>query len=404
MAVGEYSLNISRGRTNVTDVAIRSRFLAVSAGILLTGLLGMATDLPAATPAEIQSLLKADKLDQAMREVEVVLRDDADNVELRFLKGIIHTRRNELDAAADEFLTLTQDHPNLPEPYNNLAVVYAAKGEYDKARQTLLRAINTHPSYATAYENIGDIYTKMASEAYVQALQLDESNITAREKLALVNELFSANLARQSAVAQAEPRVDARDTAETAPVPDEPVAPATTEPGPPAAEAPPELIATLPDEIQATTGPASEPVVPSAEEPEPATPEMTAAAAPPTPAPVDASLVTREQIESTVHNWARAWAAQDVNAYLAFYSDDFQPGGGHSRAEWAAQRRDRLTAPRYINLKIEDVQVTIEESNGEARARFRQTYESNTFNSSIMKTLRLTQVGDDWLIRRELTE
>jgi tetratricopeptide (TPR) repeat protein len=353
---------------------------------MLIGLFGVAPAVlsAASTVAEIQSLLKADKLDQAMQATEAALRDDAENVELRFLKGLIHTRRDELDAAADEFLALTQDHPSLPEPYNNLAVVYAAQGEYDKARQTLLRAINTHPSYATAYENIGDIYTKMASEAYVQALQLDESNITAREKLALVNELFSTNLARQSAVAQAEPQVETRVAAEAEPAP-EPAAPAITEPESPAAETSPE------------------PDPPSVAEPEPAPAEV-AVATPPAPEPVAEDQVVRERIEDTVRNWAQAWAAQDVEAYLAYYSDDFRPGDGLSRVDWAAQRRDRLTSPRYINLRVEDIQIEIDQATGEARARFRQTYESNTFNSSIMKTLQLTEARDGWRIKRELAE
>lgn len=378
--------------------------------VMLGAIVCMTMAVSAATTVEIQALLKEDKLNQAMRATESALRDDAGNVELRFLKGIIHTRKNELDAAAAEFLTLTQDHPDLPEPYNNLAVVYAAKGEYDKARQTLLRAINTHPSYATAYENIGDIYTKMASEAYVQALQLDESNITAREKLALVNELFSTNLARQSAVAQArsdvETTVDLPQVAEAEPEPASEVV--EPEPEPAVTEAPvPELIAELPDEmLAADRSPEPEPPVTAEPEPEPE-PEPAievAAAEPAAPDPDELARKAADKVETTVHDWASAWAAQDVDAYLGFYSDDFQPGGGQSRADWVTERRERVAAPRYINVNIEDVQVTINETTGEARARFRQTYQSNTFNSSIMKTLHLTQIGDEWRIRRELTE
>lgn len=372
--------------------------------VMLSVLFCMSMTVSATTTAEIQTLLKADKLDQAMRTAEAALQEDAGNVELRFLKGIIHTRKNELDAAADEFLALTQDHPDLPEPYNNLAVIYAAQGEYDKARQTLLRAINTHPSYATAYENIGDIYTKMASEAYVQALQLDESNIAAREKLAMVNELFSANLARQSVIAQARPEVETEvDLPLVAEAEPEPV-PEVVEPEPPVTEAPaPELIAELPEEMPAPAPPPEpEPPVTTESDPEPAI--EVAAAEPAAPDPDDLARKAVDKVVTTVHDWANAWAAQDADAYLGFYSDDFQPGGGQSRADWAAERRERVKAPRYINLKIEDVQVIINEAAGEARARFRQTYESNTFNSSIMKTLYLTPVGDDWRIRRELTE
>ena len=38
------------------------------------------------------------------------------------------------DDAIRTFSELTEDYPELPEPYNNLAVLYAGQGQYDKAR------------------------------------------------------------------------------------------------------------------------------------------------------------------------------------------------------------------------------------------------------------------------------
>jgi tetratricopeptide (TPR) repeat protein len=71
------------------------------------------------------------------------------------------------------FTKLTEDYPELPEPYNNLAVLYAADGQYDKARAALEMAMRTNPTYATAHENLGDVYAKLASQAYDKALQID---------------------------------------------------------------------------------------------------------------------------------------------------------------------------------------------------------------------------------------
>ena len=90
------------------------------------------------------------------------------------------------------FTGLTEDFPELPEPYNNLAVLYASQGNYDKAKSALELAIHTHPSYATAHENLGDIYAQLASRAYDRALQLDKTNTTAQLKLAMVKDLFSS--------------------------------------------------------------------------------------------------------------------------------------------------------------------------------------------------------------------
>jgi tetratricopeptide (TPR) repeat protein len=107
----------------------------------------------------------------------------------RFLKGLILTEQGKTKEAIEIFTRLTEDYPELPEPYNNLAVIYAGQGQYDKARAALEQSIRTHPSYATAYENLGDVYAKLASQAYSKALQIDASNAGAQNKLSLVREL-----------------------------------------------------------------------------------------------------------------------------------------------------------------------------------------------------------------------
>ena len=78
------------------------------------------------------------------------------------------------------FTKLTEDFPELPEPYNDLAVLHAAQGDYDKARAALEMAIRTNPGYATAHENLGDIYARLASQAYCKALQLEVANATVK--------------------------------------------------------------------------------------------------------------------------------------------------------------------------------------------------------------------------------
>ena len=157
-----------------------------------------------ATPetSEVETLIANGKLQRALSITNKKLAKDKSNVNLLFLKGLILTKKNELEQAKSVFISLSQDHPELPEPFNNLAVIYAAQGDFDNARQALQDAINTHPSYATAHENMGDIYAKMASRAYNQALQLDKDNQTAREKLSLIGGLFSVKANQQIELAE----------------------------------------------------------------------------------------------------------------------------------------------------------------------------------------------------------
>src|SRR3546814_1425123 len=51
---------------------------------------------------------------------------------------------------------------------------------------------------------------------------------------------------------------------------------------------------------------------------------------------------------------AKAWASQDVDAYLAMYATYFTPEGGISRETWVAQRRDRISTPKKISVRVID--------------------------------------------------
>src|SRR5688572_22713531 len=139
--------------------------------------------------ADAAKFLKAGQHREALERVNKALATKPRDAQARFLKAVILTEQGNTREAIDIFTRLTQDFPDLPEPYNNLAVIHAAQGQYEKARVALEQSIRTHPSYATAYENLGDVYAKLASQAYDKALQLDKSNTGAQNKLSLVREI-----------------------------------------------------------------------------------------------------------------------------------------------------------------------------------------------------------------------
>src|SRR6185503_1961577 len=164
----------------------------LSLAIRLAGIVcALAIALPALADdvQDAAKLLKAGQHKQALERVNKALAAKPRDAQARFLKGLILTEQGNSKEAIDIFTKLTQDYPELPEPYNNLAVIYASQGQYEKARVALEQSIRTHPSYATAYENLGDVYAKLASQAYDKALQLDSSNAGAQNKLSLVREL-----------------------------------------------------------------------------------------------------------------------------------------------------------------------------------------------------------------------
>src|SRR3990167_1535961 len=121
---------------------------ALALAIALAPAVGRADGL-----AEAGQLLKSGQHQQAMERVNKLLAGKPKDPQARFLKGLIYAEQGNTLEAIDVFRKLTEDYPELPEPYNNLAVIDASQGHYDRARASLEQSIRTHPSYATAYEN-----------------------------------------------------------------------------------------------------------------------------------------------------------------------------------------------------------------------------------------------------------
>jgi tetratricopeptide (TPR) repeat protein len=156
-----------------------------------------AKTVPAATPGLTPDLAEAARMIQdgeyagARVKIDAALAADAKNPQARFLRGVVQADQDEPDKAVATFQALTEDFPELPEPYNNLAVIWAQRGQYEKARAALESAIASHPDYAIAHENLGDIYSRLAGAEYDRAATLDKTNKGAQAKLVLVRQLYA---------------------------------------------------------------------------------------------------------------------------------------------------------------------------------------------------------------------
>jgi tetratricopeptide (TPR) repeat protein len=145
---------------------------------------------------DISDLLKSGQTDKAMELVNTYLASKPNDAQARFQKGLILTAQGKIDDAIGVFTALTEDYPELAEPYNNLAALYAGQGQYYKARDALETAVRNHPSYATAYENLGDLYAKMAGQAYARAAQLAPDNAGVKAKSARIGQPLPAPAAK----------------------------------------------------------------------------------------------------------------------------------------------------------------------------------------------------------------
>lgn len=128
----------------------------------------------------------------AVQLADRILATRPKDAQMRFLKGVVLAESQRSAEAIEVFQGLTEDFPELAEPYNNLAALHAARGDFERARAALEQALRSNPGYATAHENLGDVHGMLASRAYARALTLDPGNNRLPGKLALVRELFTA--------------------------------------------------------------------------------------------------------------------------------------------------------------------------------------------------------------------
>jgi tetratricopeptide (TPR) repeat protein len=358
----------------------RSKFhqslgLAVLAAALLAGGAARADEY-----GDVNQLLRSGKLPEALNKADQYLAGKPKDPQMRFLKGVVLTEAGRTAEAITTFTKLTEDYPELPEPYNNLAVLYAGQAQFDKARAALEMAIRTNPSYATAHENLGDVYAKLASQAYSRALQLDAGNTAVQPKLALIRDLFSPG--RGAGIT---PRPVGTAVAQ---------APATA-PGtrggalvPPAA-------------APAAPAPAPAPAARPAPAPAPAAAVPAPAPAPAAAPPAVAAAGNSKDVEAAVRAWASAWSSKDMSGYLAAYGKEFDPPGKMSRSAWEQERRARIVGKSKISVQVSDLDVKI--NGNKATARFKQQYSADALNVTSRKTLDMVNSGGRWTIVREST-
>lgn len=142
--------------------------------------------------SDVSQLMRSGKTTEAIAKIEQQLITRPRDPQMRFFKGLIQRDTGKQTEAIATFTELTQEYPELPEPYNNLAVLYASQNQFERARAALEMALKNNPRYAVAYENLGDVYARLAAEAYDKALQIDAaSSASVLPKLKIVRELFS---------------------------------------------------------------------------------------------------------------------------------------------------------------------------------------------------------------------
>ena len=345
---------------------------------------------------EVDQLLKKGRRDLALEQVDAFLQTQPKDAwgrsitRMRMLKGVLLAEQKRTDEAIVVFVRLTQDYPDLPEPYNNLAVLYAAQGRLEDARDALEQAMRTDPGYAAAYRNLNEIYTRLSTQAYSQTLDASKGGQPAP---ALIKDLCDnyGRMARQSVGRQQSghgevsmlrdiPRSRSSAGAPPSKVDIDEMAMPDMSAG---SQLPPTF-------INPAAKPASQPPV-----------EVTEAKTDTADTKLGKiALGDEKEISAAVRSWAKAWSSKNAGAYLASYSRDFRVPDGRSRPEWEKLRRERIAKPRSIRVTLEGVRV-VSHDDTQATVSFRQVYRSAEMQATTRKTLVMVKQGGKWLIREE---
>ena len=156
---------------------------------MAAALCGLHPALAADELAEVMQLRQQGQFAAAIAKADQFLLSHPKDAQMRFAKAAILAETRRAPEAISAFESLTQDFPDLAEPYNNLAALYASAGDYPKARAALEQALRLKPGYAIAHENLGDLYAALAAQAYATALKLDPTLAGVEGKLAQVRQL-----------------------------------------------------------------------------------------------------------------------------------------------------------------------------------------------------------------------
>jgi ketosteroid isomerase-like protein len=108
------------------------------------------------------------------------------------------------------------------------------------------------------------------------------------------------------------------------------------------------------------------------------------------------------EVTAAIEAWRTAWAARDVERYLAAYAADFRPAEGQTLEDWRAQRKDRLGKARGIQVQVE--QLTVDADGDRATARFLQRYRAGVVSDRVWKRMVLTRTPDGWKISEEAVD
>ncbi|MFH1213994.1 MAG: L,D-transpeptidase family protein [Candidatus Neomarinimicrobiota bacterium] len=110
-------------------------------------------------------------------------------------------------------------------------------------------------------------------------------------------------------------------------------------------------------------------------------------------------ISTNEMIEQFLKNWENAWEKQDLEAYLAFYAQDFV-SGDYNLTGWRQYKSEMFQSQKKASIERSALKVQTTEKQV-WNVTFRQSYQADGYRDSGMKTMTIRGVPGNMKIVRE---
>lgn len=132
---------------------------------------------------DVERELRQARYEQVFTMTQRALIDRPGDPQMRFWHALALDKLGQTALALREYLALTQDHPELPEPHNNLGVLLLRQGEVDAAQAAFQQAVRMNSSYAQALENLADVLLLQARRLYIKASESAQERTQLNQKI-----------------------------------------------------------------------------------------------------------------------------------------------------------------------------------------------------------------------------
>jgi Tfp pilus assembly protein PilF len=351
--------------------------------------------------AEIRTLASRGEYTQALRDINRLIESAPGIPHPIFVKATLLEAVGKPGEAAELYKRLTISHPELAEPFNNLAVHYIHSGDYESAISTLETAFEGHRGYATVFKNLQSIYDRLASNAYRKALDI-EKPADALELVSLDHipqQLLPSftNLPHFSLTAQDSTENTGTETAAAANMNEIVVLPVPADadfrktdktPGGEIEENFQNLSDTRSGDVQQVDSRLNDRTIHTAEMDQLSPPPRNAVSplgqvtAEYKSLPGDSESVLsghqeeNETIRNRIESWADAWSKRDLDRYLSYYSSEFIPRYNLTLEQWKKHQHALWRWRKLIVVELSDVSIDV--SGNDAIVKFTQYYKSNS--------------------------